>query len=58
MTHPQDIPTSLEGIIKRLEKVYPLSSFRGCKDLRDFDRYQGAQDVVDMLKVWAAALEK
>lgn len=53
-----DLPTSLEGIIKRLEEVhYPLRGFRACKDQRQFDRYQGAQDVIDLLTSWQAAME-
>lgn len=53
----QDIPDHLDGIIHRLETVnYPMNGFRGCKNEREFDRYQGAQDVIAMLKMWQKAL--
>lgn len=51
-------PQSLEAIIARLDNViYPLEGFRSCADLRTLDRYQGARDVVDMLKSWQQALQ-
>lgn len=50
------IPETLDGIVTRLETIYPMSGFRGCKTERDFDRYQGAQDVIDQLKQWQRVL--
>jgi hypothetical protein len=52
-----NIPDDLNGIIQRLETVqYPLAGFRNCADQRQFDRYQGAQDVIDLLRTWQKAL--
>jgi hypothetical protein len=52
-----DIPSGLSGIIKRLEtKHYPMAGFRNCTNERMLDRYQGAQDVIDLLRVWEKVL--